>query len=154
MRSLGVRPINGGAHWVLTEGTRSAPAVVKSGRITKPKSYDDYQALNHLREKLRSVIRDEQVDEVSVRDNDYPKATKKFYPRVRAEAIALEVAAAERKPVALVPWAKIASALGIAKEKDKKKGYMAAAAFRGIDCSAFGTEERDALHAAVAGLPK
>lgn len=154
MRSLGVRPRNGGASWVVVEGSRSTPLLVVRGSIDKPKAYDEFQALRHLREKLEGVIRDHDAGVVSVRDNDAPRGAKKFYPRVRAEAIALEVGVAEGRQVAVLGWPSIASALGIHGQKDKKKNYMRASEFRGIVCEGFSGDDRDALHVAVAGLPE
>lgn len=154
MRSLGVRAINGGAHWALVEGTRAKPSLLASGTIPRPKAFSDYQALMHLRETLRDLLLERQVDCVTVRESDYVPGASKLFPRVRAEGVALEIATSEAKPANLLQWTEIRARLDIENVKGKRKGYLAATTFRGVNCGGFGPEDHDALHAAVAGLPK
>ncbi|UJR81517.1 hypothetical protein [Sandaracinus amylolyticus] len=154
MRALGVRAINGGAHWVLVEGTVTAPKLIASGAIEKAKAFDDNKALSNLREKLRALITDQKVDAVVVRESDYTPGATKLFPRVRAEGVALEVASAHAKPVELLKWPTIASRLGVENKAGKRKGYLAAPEFRGVNCAGFSAEDHDALHAACAGLAK
>jgi hypothetical protein len=140
------------ARWVLLDGTRKTPKLLQSGEVRAPRSFNDIESLRYLREKLKKLMEMEGVNVVSVRDNDAARGTKKFYPRVRVEALALEAAASEGKHVLHVAWPSIAAALGVAKQASKKKAYKKAPDFRGIDCNELDEDDMDAVHAAVVGL--
>ncbi|CAG0973760.1 hypothetical protein RHDC4_01452 [Rhodocyclaceae bacterium] len=153
MRSMGVRPnTSAGAHWVVVQGTTSNPVLVSSGVIATPKAFDEAQALAHLRERLTELIDEHGTDAVVIRGIEpNAKATMRFYPRLRAEGVALEAAHAAGKESTLMVWKSIASLLATRTKKDE---YRSADEFRGIETAGWKDEAHDALIAAVAGLPK
>ncbi len=152
MRCLGIRSIANGAHWAVLDGTRQAPVLVARGVVEPPKGTHEPAALAHLREELRRLIQLYGVEYVVVRAVEQrANAREKLYPRIRAEAVALEAGQSSGLHTSHLDETRIASLLGLARPVP---GTRRPRELGSLDLSRLTENEVNAILASAARLAK
>lgn len=152
MRVIGIKPAKDRIDWVVVEGSRMEPDLLNAGVLKQPRGYLPPEWLAWLRSQLVLTLDEEAPDLaaiVGIEGN--ARATHALFPRLHAEAVAMETCATKGVTPCHSTWPAVSAALDVSRSK---REYAKADEFRGIATSGLKPGQLDALHAATASLPE
>lgn len=156
MRSIGVRVVPGDPDaliWAVVEGSQAEPTLTAQACVSAPVDADEAHALAWFRKRLAFVIEQYKPEALGLRVAERtakPSNKDGSKRRLRAEGIALEVAATNGLRVSMAALPDIGPMLKT--ERSKPKTYLNANNLRGLDWSKYDLTAREAILVAVAVL--
>lgn len=155
MKAIGFRAEKDKVHWAAVTGTSEDPVLENDDKFSAPKSFGQAEQFAWYRDRVRTLIEDQEPDVVAVRYSETflqrkpkPNVLASMFARARIEGIVVEAASSLHIPVMAGALATISAGLG----SRRAKGYLESGDLRGIDLSTITKNRREAVLAAAAAL--